>query len=160
MTATFTDPVTVPSLSASGSVTASGGFTGNLVGNVTGNSTGTHTGPVVGDVTGNANGAAFGQQVITGDSAITLKTGHVAITKGSAAAITIAAPTAGTDDGKVLMIVAETAFAHVVTCSSNGFDDKGASGTLTWTAAKGNSVILIARNGRWWVCAPRGVAVA
>ncbi len=160
MTVTIPDTVSVSALQSSGPITASGGVTGNLTGNVTGNTTGTHTGPVVGDVTGNGSGLDLAEQILSGDGAITILSGHVAITKGSVAAITIAAPTAGTDDGKVLLINTETAFAHVITCSSNGFDDKGSSGTITFTAAKGNSVILLARNGRWWVFAPRGVTVA
>lgn len=160
MGATFTEPITAPAVNTSGAMTASGGFAGNLVGNVTGNSAGTHTGPSVGDVVGNANGVALAPQVISGDGAITLLTGAVALTKGSAAAITLAAPAVGTDDGKILVITSETAFAHVVTCSSVGFNSKGSSGTLTFTAAKGAGVILKARNGNWWVISNITVTVA
>lgn len=95
-------------------------------------------------------------QVITGDGAISFAAGDqfVFLTKGSAAAITIAAPTAGSplaggQDGVMVTIVSETAFAHVITCSTDGFNAKGSSGTLTASAAANNWVQLIARNGHW-----------
>ncbi len=160
MTTTIPDTVVVSALQSSGPITASGGVTGNVTGNLTGNSAGTHSGPVVGDVTGNTSGLKLAEQILAADGAITILTGAVVITKGSAAAITLAAPTAGTDDEKVMIITSETAFAHVVTCSSNGFNDKGASGTLTFGGAKGDSCLLKARNGRWWVVSTRNVAVA
>jgi hypothetical protein len=51
----------------------------------------------------------------------------VLITKGSRpCVITIAAPTAGADDGKELVIVSTTAFAHTVTNTSPGFNNNGA----------------------------------
>jgi hypothetical protein len=106
--------------------------------------------------------------LLSGDGAITPPTegiGYYAITKGSIAALTIAAPTAGArsaggQDGIELVIWTETAFAHVITCASNGFNDKGASGTLTWTATKGLGTRLVARNGRWWAFPLTGVAAA
>jgi hypothetical protein len=97
-------------------------------------------------------------QVITGDGAISFTTGDqfVFLTKGSAAAITIAAPTAGSplsggQDGVMVTVVSETAFAHQITCASDGFNAKGSSGTATASAAANNWLTIIARNGHWRV---------
>jgi hypothetical protein len=107
------------------------------------------------------------QTIIPGDGAITVASGAVSLTKGSAAAITIAAPVSGSpasipngQDGTRITIFSETAFAHVVTCASVGFNGKAASGTLTFAAAKGNGVTLEARGGQWWVISNIGVTVA
>src|SRR5205823_11763355 len=94
-------------------------------------------------------------QVLSADGAITVKDGRVVITKGSAVAATLAAPVsglpnAGGDDFKRLTIVSSTAFAHVTTSPVRGFNAKGSSGTCTFTAAKGNSVVLVAYNGDWY----------
>src|ERR1700743_595738 len=101
-------------------------------------------------------------QVLSGDGAITITQGAVHITKGSIAAITIASPTAGLpsaggNDGQELVVVSETAFAHVITNSTDGFNAKGSSGTATYGAAKGNVVRLRARNGHWWAVGNTGV---
>lgn len=98
--------------------------------------------------------------VITGDGAITIANSTVHLTKATAAAITIAAPTVGTHDGIKIWVVTETAQAHVITCASNGFNGKGSSGTVTFTAAIGNAVLLHARNGIWYTPVKTGVTVA
>jgi hypothetical protein len=99
-----------------------------------------------------------GLQLIAGDGAISIPQSvgvikTVVLTKGSAAAITITAPVAGAygtgDDGKIIMVFSETAFAHVITCSTRGFNRKGSSGTATASAAANNSITLVARNGDW-----------
>lgn len=100
-------------------------------------------------------------QAITGDGAITIANyATVFLSKGSAAAITLAAPTAGTHDRFEITIIAASAQAHVVTCSTVGFNAKGSSGTLTFTAAIGNSVVLVAYNGNWYTKAVRNVTAA
>ncbi len=91
----------------------------------------------------------YAVQVISGDGAITIKEGTVYLTKGTAAAITLAAPTAGLpsaggDDGKELRVITTTAAAHVITSSVDGFNAKGSSGTATFTAAIGNAVTFSA----------------
>lgn len=97
----------------------------------------------------------------SGDGAITVAPGTVVITKGSIAALTLAAPTATTHDGYVLRIVSTTAFAHVITSSVRGFNAKGSSGTATFGGARGDALTLVAYNGDWWtVGAPRNVTLA
>jgi hypothetical protein len=96
-------------------------------------------------------------QLISGDGTIVLPSSPgvpkpIVLTKGSAAAITLPTPVAGAygtgDDGKILYIYSETAFAHVVTCPV-GFKRKGSSGTATATAAADNVFGIVARNGQW-----------
>lgn len=99
-------------------------------------------------------------QAITGDGAITIQTGMVVLSKGSAAAITIAAPTAGDHDGIEITVVTLTAQAHVITQGTVGFNAKGSSGTVTFTAAIGNAVVLRAYNGNWYAVVKTGVTVA
>lgn len=137
-----------------GGVTASGGVTGDVTGNLTGN------------VTGNVAGVLTGGQkdtvtTITGDGAITIAPGAVKLSKGSAAAITLAAPTTTTHDGYILRIFSSSAQAHVVTGGVDGFNAKGSSGTLTFGGAIGDSIVLIAMSGHWYTLgAPRNVTVA
>jgi len=89
-------------------------------------------------------------QVASADGAITIKEGVVIITKGSAAALTLAAPTAGDDDGKELTIRSTTAFAHTVTIA-NGLAGAGASADVgTFGAAASNGVDLYAYHGAWY----------
>lgn len=89
-------------------------------------------------------------QVLADDGAITIKSGIVQITKGTAAAITLAAPTATTDDGKVLVIDSTTAAAHTVTIA-NGLRGAGAGADVgTFGAAIGNGVVLYAYQGAWY----------
>lgn len=122
--------------------------------------TGNITGNVTGDVTGNVTGGTVGaQQVITGDGAITVQTGQVILTKGSAAAITIAAPTVAQDKTEIT-VIAGSAQAHVITQGTVGFNAKGSSGTVTFTAAIGNAVTLRAYNGNWYTANKNGVTVA
>jgi hypothetical protein len=89
---------------------------------------------------------------ITGDGAITIQRSAVALTKGSAAAITLAAPTAA-QAGTIVRIVAGSAFAHVVTAT--GLIDDGVTGgsktTATFGAFVGASLTLMAYNLKWVV---------
>jgi hypothetical protein len=88
------------------------------------------------------------------NGAITQKDGTVTISKASAAAMTLADPTAGTqvggvgDDGKILRIVSKTAFAHVITIT--GGLQGGALNTSTFAAAVGSTLELEAIAGKWY----------
>lgn len=89
-------------------------------------------------------------QVASGDGAITIKSGVVVITKGSAAALTLAAPTASDDDGKILVIDSTTAAAHTVTLAG-GLRGAGSGADVgTFGAAIGNGIMLYAYNGAWY----------
>lgn len=89
-------------------------------------------------------------EVAADDGAISIKSGIVVITKGTAAALTLAAPTAGDDDGKVLIIDSTTAAAHTVTVAG-GLRGAGTGADVgTFGAAIGNGVTLYAYNGSWY----------
>jgi hypothetical protein len=84
------------------------------------------------------------------NGAITIKHGIVPLTKAGVAAMTLAAPTAVTDDGKILVIVATTANAHTVTIA-NGLSGVGAGADVgTFGGAVADRVVLIAYNGIWY----------
>jgi hypothetical protein len=100
------------------------------------------------------------------DGAVQIKEGQLVITKATAIALTLPAPTAGLptaaipgDDGKVLRITSTTAVAHVITCPQ-GFNGKGASGTATFGAAKGNGMVLMAQGGQWYNVSNTGITYA
>jgi hypothetical protein len=86
-------------------------------------------------------------ELITGDATIGITEGIVLLSKGSAAAITLSAPTTGTDDGKVLHIRSETAQAHVISYAFNG----AAVTAATLGGAIADGVSVIAYLGVWWV---------
>lgn len=99
-------------------------------------------------------------QTLSGDGAVTLKHGVVVITKATAAAITIANPTATTDDFKQLTILSTTAAAHTVTCTG-GFGNGGASfDVATFAAAIGATLNLIAYQGFWYLTGNQGITLA
>ena len=90
--------------------------------------------------------------VMAADGAIASAPGTVVLTKGSAAAMTLAAPTAA-QAGTVINIVAGSDYAHVVTAT--GLIDDGVTGGSKnkWTAAAfiGSSITLMAYNLKWVV---------
>lgn len=99
-------------------------------------------------------------EVASADGAIAIKEGTVFITKGSAAALTLAAPTPTTDDGKRLSIITTTAAAHTVTNTTPGFNNGStASDVATFTGAIGNGMVVRAYNGVWYTESLRNVAL-
>lgn len=85
---------------------------------------------------------------------------HV-LTKTSAGAYTLAAPTAA-QEGMILHIVAGTAFAHVVT-ATDLIDDGvtgGSKDTMTFGAFVGSAITLVAYNLKWVVLSKNVVTVA
>lgn len=89
-------------------------------------------------------------QVASADGAITIKSGVVIITKGTACALTLAAPTATDDDGKVLYIDSTTAAAHTVTISG-GLRGAGTGADVgTFGGAIGDGIVLYAYNAKWY----------
>jgi hypothetical protein len=89
------------------------------------------------------------------NGAIAQKEGTVTISKGSAAAMTLADPTSGSqaagvgDDGRELTIISKTAFAHVITLA--GGIAGGANHTITLGGAIGDQVALRAIAGKWYL---------
>lgn len=126
--------------------------------------TATFTGNIV--ATGGSLTAVQPQVTISGDGAITIASSSVFLTKGSAAAITLAAPTSGApgtgQDGTRITVIAGSSFAHVITATS--LVEDGATGvphtTITFAAFKGASVTLEAQTGLWYVVANNHVTVS
>lgn len=88
-------------------------------------------------------------EVSSTSGAISIKSGTEIITLAGTAALTLAAPVAGQDDGKELRVISTTANAHTITTPSNKIN--GAYHIFTFSGYIGNSVSLIAYNGIWWV---------
>lgn len=93
------------------------------------------------------------------NGAITIADGLHRITKGSAAVMTLAPPTAG-DEGTEITITGTTAFAHTVTITE-GLGGKGAAFDVMTYAAVGDTISLIAVNLHWVPkAAPYGVVIS
>ena len=85
----------------------------------------------------------------TANGAISLVGGVHTISKTSAAAMTVAAPS--NQDGLRMTIIAGTDFAHVITFTGSTLLDgtTGANLTVTLTAFKGSAITIIASGSTW-----------
>jgi hypothetical protein len=94
------------------------------------------------------------------DGAITIKTHVAKLTKATAGAYTLAAPTAA-QEGTRLSILNQTSAAHVITAT--GLIDDGVTGgsktTATFAAFPGSGIELIAINLKWGVLAKNLVTI-
>jgi hypothetical protein len=102
----------------------------------------------------NLSGGGFlpSVQLITGDGAITVPDNgesYVILSKGSAAAITIPVPTAA-QNGTRIHVMTTSAYAHVITQSTVGFNAKGSSGTATAATTFIGELVLYAYAGNWY----------
>lgn len=87
---------------------------------------------------------------ISGDGAITIASGVVVLTKGSAAAITLAAPSS--QNGTRITVISTTDFAHVITVTGGLWDGTaGANTTATFSAVRGASCTFVAQGTAWYV---------
>jgi len=94
----------------------------------------------------------------TANGAIAIADGVAAIAKTSAAAMTLAAPTAA-DEGVRIVIVARTAFAHTVTVAG-GLGGNAADDVITF-AKVGDSIEVLADALHWCpVSAPYGAVIS
>jgi hypothetical protein len=89
------------------------------------------------------NGSNPGRRLITYD--------------GGVLAITLTAPVAGADDGKLIEVISSTAHAHTVTCTGHLQDGAGHSNTATFAAHPAAGFILEAFNGNWMVRSSNGI---
>lgn len=104
-------------------------------------------------------GSEAGALLYAANGAIALVDGVHAITKGSAAVMTLAPPAAA-DEGMRIVIVARTAFAHTVTITE-GLGGRGAAFDVMTFAAVGDSIELLADALHWVPTgAPFGVVIA
>lgn len=107
----------------------------------------TFTAPTITDALLNLPVAEF-----VGDGAVTVTPGVKVLTKTSAGAYTLAAPTT---EGDVVILIAGTSFAHVVT-GTNLFwagETGGPFNKVTTAAFIGSAAVLVGWNGLWMVVA-------
>ncbi len=102
-------------------------------------------------LSGNQTNLPKAPVVITGDS--TPNT-HISatyiLTKGSAAAITLGAPTTGIDDGVEITFISGSDYAHVITGTDLVMCGATANDTITFAAKAGASVTLVAYAAKWY----------
>ena len=81
------------------------------------------------------------------DGAIDIRTHTALLTKGSAGAYSVAAPTV---DGTTLTIIAGSNFAHVVTFTGSTLLG-GVAAKITWTSAAfiGSTLVVQSSGGKW-----------
>ena len=99
--------------------------------------------------------------VYAANGAISLYSHTAVITKGTAAALTLAAPTADTHDGVVITVISTTAAAHTVTATTIGFNaGDAASDVGTFGGAIGDGFSFVAYQGEWYVLTNTNVTLA
>jgi hypothetical protein len=83
--------------------------------------------------------------------------GTYIITAGSAVALTLAAPVAGTDDGKIVQITSATLFAHTLTATGLLQTGTASVNVATFAAFAGAGLTLRAFNAKWQVMSSTGI---
>lgn len=73
------------------------------------------------------------------------------ITKAGVAALTLAAPTVGADDGLEIDFLSTTANAHTLTSTGNFVDGAAHVNLATWSANAGGCIKIRAYQGKWYV---------
>lgn len=107
---------------------------------------------------GGGSAAPVPYQVVSGDGAITLSDGVVIITKGTAAAITIADPP--TEGVHVLTVVSTTAAAHTVTYTAGFGGGTTSRDVATWGGAINDGMVIVGYGGVWYISSTRNVTAA
>lgn len=113
--------------------------------------------------TENALDAPYAVAPQSASGAVAATQGYCPITDSSAAALTLAAPTAGLpaaggNDGQLLVFVDITGHAHTITTPSNGLN--GNKHIATFGGTVGNFIELRAYNGVWYVLAQSGITLS
>lgn len=97
------------------------------------------------------------------DAAITIVaySQSIYITKAGVCALTLADPTATTHDGARLTIIATTGHAHTVSnAAGSGYNGAGGGADVaTFGGAAGDSMIIEAYQGKWYVISLRNVTL-
>lgn len=108
-----------------------------------------------------ADSGQFGtSEELTSNGAINIKDGVVTLNKDGILAATLANPIATTDDFKRLRIIAATANAHTVTVTG-GFGGGGSGEDIaTFSGVIGDTLSLIAYQGKWYITGTHQVTIA
>lgn len=85
------------------------------------------------------------------------RAGRRLITKAGVAALTLAAPTAGIDDGLAIEVVSTTANAHTITATGLLQTGSASVNVATFAAFAGASLTLQAYNGKWYVISQNAI---
>lgn len=103
-------------------------------------------------------GEILGLTALTTNGAINPNTAaNYVITKAGVLADTLAAPTAGTDDGKVILITSNTANAHTLTATGLFQCGTASVNLATFAANAGAGLTLMAYQGKWNVLGSVGI---
>lgn len=86
--------------------------------------------------------------------------GKYVITKAGVAALTLAAPTAGLEDGLLIEIISTTANAHTLTATGLFRDGSASVNLATFANQIGASIVLQAYQGKWYVSSTRNVTMS
>lgn len=95
--------------------------------------------------------------LIAASGAVPVAAGENVITDAGAAALTLAAPVVGTQDGLMLNIESATAFAHTLTATGLLQTGTASVNVATFAAQPGAGLMLMAYNGKWIVKASVGI---
>jgi hypothetical protein len=103
-------------------------------------------GTVVYAIGPNGNGLVT---AVTASGALAVANGSYVIIKAGVAALTLAAPTAGTQDGTEIQIISNTAFAHTLTATGLLQTGTASVNVATFAAFAGAGLVLVAYQGKW-----------
>lgn len=99
-----------------------------------------------------------GLQAISASGAVAPRVAaNYVITKAGVAALTLAAPTSGTDDGLQIVITSGTAFAHTLTATGLLNTGSASVNVATFAAFAGAGLTLVAYAGKWNVLSSTGI---
>lgn len=132
----------------------------NAINNLTGNGTADAVVGTTGTFSGvlTSSGTTETLVALTTNGAInpSLSANYV-ITKAGVLADTLAAPTATTDDGKVILITSNTANAHTLTATGLLQTGSASVNVATFAASAGAGLTLMAYQGKWNVLGSVGI---
>lgn len=130
----------------------------NAIINVVNNLTGNGTPQPVTATTVQSSGTIETLVALTTNGAINPNTAaNYVITKAGVLADTLAAPTATTDDGKVILVTSNTANAHTITATGLLQTGSASVNVATFAAQAGAGVTLMAYQGKWNVLGSVGI---
>lgn len=132
----------------------------DAVNNLTGNGTPSAVTGTSGTFSGavSSNGAIDVLTALTTNGAINPNTpATYVITKAGVLADTLAAPTATTDDGKIITITSATANAHTLTATGLLQTGSASVNLATFAAQPGAGLTLMAYQGKWNVLGSVGI---
>ena len=108
------------------------------------------------------NGASANNLVaLTASGAVSVVGATNFITKAGVAALTLAAPVAGStgtgQDGTIITFLSTTAYAHTITATGLLQTGSASVNVATFAAYAGASLTLVAYNGKWIVLSAVGI---